>query len=325
MFGGAATSGTPASIQSFAFILLAPIVVSTLFLAFWFLVFLVDRSVSRSLLWQRVKNSLVAVFYVFFLPICHIGFRSLNCTSLVADSQLPEDKHYVWLEDTSVICYEGAHQHLILYFCLPLLFITLVLFPISFLVFLCVHKNLGKTERLRSWGLLFEAYKYKRRCWEFTIFVRKVCLAAVFAFGYHFSIQTQTLVAIGIVVFFLLAHSVTSPYEKPERMLSHMETISLFGVFLVYFAACLVNALDEGNGIIFVVLYVILVLVVLRLFYGLMKHLMRSVDWTLGEFGKDRYYSKPWIIKFCLVCRLRCSFVSTRVQRVFKRWVGCTP
>ena len=323
MFGGAGRSGAPASIQSFVFVLLAPIVVSTLFLTFWLLVFLVDRSFSLSLLWQRAKNSLVAVFYVFFLPVCHTCFRSLSCTSL--ESQTPEEKNYVWLEDTSVICYEGAHQHLLLYFSLPLLLITLVLFPVSFLVFLCIHKNLGKTERLRSWGLLFEAYKYKRRYWEFTIFVRKVCLAAVFAFGYHFSIQTQTLVAIGIVVFFLLAHSVTSPYEKPERMLSHMETISLFGVFLVYFAACLIHALDEGNGVIFVVLCVILILVVLRLFYGLMQHLMRSVDWTLGEFGKDRYYSKPWIVKFCLVCRLRCAFVHTRVHRVLKRWVGCTP
>ena len=191
----------------------APVFVAAFFFAVWLLYFFFDGSVSG--LCQHVKNAFVAVFYISFLPICHTSFRIMNCASI---NLTTEEEEFVWLEDTNVVCYEGDHRKLLYYLCIPLLSLTMIFFPLSFIIFLLFHSNLGKREHLRSWGLLFEAYKYKRRFWELTIFVRKLVLAAVFAFGYHYSIRVQCLMAIGTTVFFLLVHSITSPYEKPERI-----------------------------------------------------------------------------------------------------------
>lgn len=308
----------PPSVRRFSFLLLVPVGIAVLLLMFWLLFSVIDRSLS--IFWQRVKNSFVAVFYISFLPICHTSFRIMNCKSINITAF---EQEYVWLEDTNVVCYEGPHRKLLYYLCIPLLSLTIFFLPLCFVVFLLMHSNLGKKKHLRSWGLIFEAYKYKRRFWELVIFVRKILLAAIFAFGYHYSIRVQCLMAIGTTVFFLLAHSITSPYEKPERMLTHMETVSLFGSFIVYFTACLIHSLDSGHDVIYVLLCVVLLLILLRLLAGLFEHLTRTIDWTLGEFGREADYSKPWIVKAWIVCGLRCSFVRTRVHRAYKRWASC--
>lgn len=306
------TAEWPSSVRCFAFLLLIPITVTLILLIFALVCSLFERSLT--VLSQRIKNALVAVLYVSFLPICHTSFRIMNCTAYEGE--------YLWVEDTDVICYRGAHAKLLYYLCVPLMGITVIVFPSCFMAFLLTHTQLGRTEHLRSWGLLFEAYKYKRRFWELTIFTRKFLLSAIFAFGYHYRLRVQCLMAIGVTVFFLLAHSITSPYEKPERMLAHMETLSLFGSFVVYFGACLVSAVPSGHEAICIILLVVMVLVILRLLAGLLEHVTRMIDWTLREFGRNEYYSKPWISRFWEVCRLKCSFVTTRVQRVVKRWTS---
>lgn len=296
--------------------LIAPILLAALLLCIWLFVFIFDRSFK--IFQQHIKNAWVALFYVSFLPISHTCFRILNCTSIPFT---PEEK-YVWAEDTDVICYEGAHRKLLFALCIPLMVLVMVIFPCSFLVFLTFHRNLGKTGHLRSWGLLFEAYKYKRRAWEFMIFARKLLLAAIFAFSYQYSLRVQCLMAIGVTVLALLAHSIFSPYEKSERMLAHMETLSLFGSFTVYFIACLLHAWDEGFDVICYVLSGLLILVVLRLIGGVFEHVSRNIDWTLGEYGKEAYYRKPWLQKLFLVYRLKFAFLIAFIQRCMKRCNG---
>eukprot|EP00210_Caulerpa_lentillifera_P005465 g5226.t1 len=313
-------NGIPASLKARVFILVMPVGLALVLVSLWILLSVfVDRSLS--VLWQRIKNTFVAIFYFTFLPITHTCFKLLQCES-VDGNEIDDDAQF-WIEDTELECWRGSHMNAVYYICIPLLVIVSVGLPFSFMVFLLSHKTLGKTERLRTWGLLYEAYKYKRRYWELLVFTRKTLLALIFGFGYHFSIELQSLGAMGVCICFLVIHAIASPYEKSEKRLDRMEVLSLFGSIIVFFFASLINALDDRYQILFIMFIIITCLVMFQLLVGLWIHLVRSVDWTLADFGRNQDHSKPFMKKLAIVVGLRASDIFSRIQGFFRNCLGC--
>lgn len=309
----------PASLKAQIFVLGIPVILALILVWFWILLSIfVERSFS--VLWQRIQNTFVAVFYFAFLPVTHTCLRTLQCESVEVG---PGSEEAVWIEDTQVECWKDSHLNVVYFIIIPMLVVVSLGLPLTFSVFLMRHKSLGKTERLRTWGLLYEAYKYKRRYWELMVFFRKTLLALIFGFGYHFSVRVQSLSAMGVCICFLVIHAIASPYEKFEKRLDRMEVLSLFGSISVFFFASLINALQDRYQTLFILFIVFCAFIVLQLLLGLWIHVVRSVDWALADFGRENDYSKPFIKKLAIVVSLSVSRICSRTEGICKNFVGC--
>ncbi len=175
---------------------------------------------------------IVVVILVFifqaFSTVTGAFMVAVNCISvdgdLDRDQELEhhENERYaiesmsrVWIEDTSLYCYQG--EHLVtgmaggIGLCCSLLFVIWIS--------LWIHANRTRWQDpvfIKRYGFLYSSYKQEGfgPYWESVVFLRKGLIQAAVAFAIRLGSNLQSIIALGVLLLAFVAHWITRPFTE---------------------------------------------------------------------------------------------------------------
>lgn len=216
----------------------------------------------------------------------HRALRMFSCTQVLNPSS--NELTSVWLEDTDIICYDQAHRNLSYILGIFILSLISLIYPIIVFIASYNRENLRTVAGFRQYAFLTNAYKNNTRCWESLIFIRKLGIGAIVAFGYNLGPDLQAILASGLLATSLLIHLLSSPYKKSASIISNMETVSLFGSFIAFYSVAIADnprISHKDQQALFLTLSIILIIIFLYLLSQTLNQLSASLSWSLSKMG----------------------------------------
>eukprot|EP00210_Caulerpa_lentillifera_P004272 g4075.t1 len=184
------------------------------------------RSTTRSVTGSWRTGIIVIVIvtvYFSFIDVVRELFRTINCIH-VDDSRsmdsMDEYESYavetdgaVWVEDTHLKCFKGAHRGTGISGILGLVLAFIV--TASIIIRLPINREHRKDPQFiaRYW-FLYQGYRMEWYTfgWEAVILTRKAFVAAVIVFAVHMGPNLQATLCVAILLFALMIHSLFRPF-----------------------------------------------------------------------------------------------------------------
>ena len=126
-----------------------------------------------------------------------------------------ESMSRVWIEDTSLYCFQG--EHLVtgmaggIGLCCSLLFVIWIS--------LWIHANRTRWQDpvfIKRYGFLYSSYRPEGLgpYWESVVFLRKGLIQAAVAFAIRLGSNLQSIIALGVLLLAFVAHWITKPFTE---------------------------------------------------------------------------------------------------------------
>eukprot|EP00210_Caulerpa_lentillifera_P005960 g5695.t1 len=224
-----------------------------------------DRSLIVNILKSRLdfKNLrrtviiqvLVGLFFAYD-TVSEMLMRIVSCVSLdVIPENLESASNVVerygayaiaresyWAEDTRHVCWKGTHGWVAGVLGIPGLVLFTFSLPILLAAFLMYKRSaevVMEPEFLNTYGFVFQSYRVKFVYWESVVMLRKASMAAVIVYSYDLGPNLQAAVALGILIFSLLAQFLAQPFKY--NSLNVLESLSLLASIFVFYAGVIFN------------------------------------------------------------------------------------
>lgn len=236
-------SSVPIAIRRTFISLLVPLGYMLFFCILWLTVTVVKKRDSEFFR-THVLVSVIVVVYVFYTGITKRVMRTLHRVDLddPYSSEFSIATKSYWADDTSILFLKGSHAYLVGLLGIPMLLVFSIGFPLLLSFELWMNKEHRNSRHFAStYGFLYRAYQERFVYWEMVVLARKAMLVAVVVFAYDLGGNLQGILALMVLVFAMVLHLCTMPYDKPVDRLNQRETLSLCGSTFTYFVGILFN------------------------------------------------------------------------------------
>jgi len=188
--------------------------------------------------YDTVTEMLMRLVNCIYLDKKHISDdNSSNPIIIQYYGQYANATEIYWAEDTRHVCWEGSHGVAAGVLGVPGLIIVTFGMPLALTLFLMYKRKMGvvlEPECLNMYGFVYQSYQGKFVFWEAIIMLRKACMAAVIVFAYGLGPNLQAAIALGILIFALLAQFLASPYKFVS--LNVLESLSLLASIFIFYS-----------------------------------------------------------------------------------------
>ena len=280
--------------------------------------------------------SIVSV-YISYIDIVRELLRAVNCMKVDPATEYVDSDHpylryaiepvkFIWVEDTSIVCFEASH--------LPLSIVGFagLFFAFSGVLCIVIWLPLNKSRKTdtvfvsRYW-FLYQAYRkeWYRASWESVILTRKAMIAAVVVFSVHLEPRLQATMCAGILVLAQALQCFLAPFKTFEdsnnvpdytgwlfRMihmpklttkwiqinnridLNALESASLISSCLVFFAAVIIlepSSSGAGRSVMVSFAFAVNVLYLIYILYRLYAGLHIIIDQILSSDNPSLSFS----------------------------------
>eukprot|EP00803_Ostreobium_quekettii_P008782 evm.model.scf_90.3 EVM.evm.TU.scf_90.3 scf_90:126096-131812(+) len=284
------------------------------------------KTQSREHVRRNWSVSAMAVLYVSYIQMARNVVKILDCTD--ADrGEIGAPEHAValakyWTEDTDVECFEGSHLGIFLGLAVPLLFFVIAGMPL-FLFLLAKWRQgggSGEGKLLESYDFLTKSYKEKFQYWEVFVLLRKASLAVITVFSYSLGPNLQVTLALVVMFISISGQLLVMPFVTDK--LNWMETASLVGSSVAFFAGLVFNDPNTSDGGAIAV-SVCLILSFVGVLAYLLSELIREL-WKLLVKAVDRIVEKDRIAVSSSDSTMKklTLVVSFKLQAAFKQISG---
>jgi hypothetical protein len=139
---------------------------------------------------HRAKRGVIFTISVFYMNLCELGFRSINCIIIV-------DGNHVLPDDPSIICGDPA-LHLPVMFPGILVILFVVAFPVLLFWWLWKHRDVLQSDESiqKDYGFIYDAFKETRSMF----WIGEISMAMVLASMYVFLQERRTIGSIVVIV-----------------------------------------------------------------------------------------------------------------------------
>lgn len=239
--------------------LFLPFVLLALLCAYWYRKCRHDSC----LLKRRLILSVLIVLYISYIGLARRLLSVLYCIRIHDGQTLDHSANELrWSQDTSVVCYEGAHAILFGLLTVPMILAVLFAFPlISGTLLIQARKKelLGTVTLKETFGFMFQAYKEKYIFWDCVILLRKAALALIAIFGWSLGGNMQGLIAVCILMVALYMQQCFKPFNESFDSLNSGESVSLLLSLVTFLSGVFLNdpSISQGGRIFFSILVII--------------------------------------------------------------------
>lgn len=184
-------------------------------------------SVIRSWRTGVIVITIVAVYF-FFIDVVRELLITVNCiqvdegassvTTSPYESFAIETEGSVWVQDTKVKCFEGAH------IAVGIAGIFGLILSVAFVVFIVLWLPLNTESRkneqfIARYWYLYQGYRMEWYTfgWEAAVLTRKALVAAVIVFSVHLGPSLQAALCCGILVTALMIQTILKPFTEDEE------------------------------------------------------------------------------------------------------------
>jgi len=221
-----------------------------------------SRSDPASLKRRVIIGIIVGLFFAYD-TVSEMLMRIVSCVSL---DDVPDDPeatsnilqrygHYsiardaYWAEDTRHVCWEGNHGIVAGVLGIPGLVIFTFGLPIMLAAFL-MYKRWQEVVLdptfLNTYGFVYQSYRLQFVFWESIVMLRKASMAAVIVYSYDLGPNLQSAIALGILIFALLAQFLAHPFKY--NSLNVLESLSLLASIFVFYAGVIFKDPNTSYG-----------------------------------------------------------------------------
>lgn len=207
-----------------------PAIVIAILAIYWGFRSIIRHEGDGSYFWKRLLLTVITTMYIVYFDFTQVAVRVFSCVA-VYDNIHPLSDSFtrVWTGDTSIECYKGTHAILI-GIALVVLSLVSICFPLACSFALLVKKDELHTSR--SWAhdtlsFLCGPFKTKYVYWECVTMIKKALLSIIIVFSYYLGKQTQGLLILLVLGFFLYLHLICYPYDDKFNSLNYYEGGSL--------------------------------------------------------------------------------------------------
>ena len=238
---------------------LFPLVLTALYILVNHIKHIDDKDNARR---RAIIGFIVGIFFAYD-TITEMLMRIVNCVSLddpnledpdapltiqrYADYATARDSY--WAEDTQHVCWEGSHGLVAGILGIPGLLIITAGIPIGLALFLLYKRHRGvvlEPQCLNTYGFVYQSYQAKFVFWESIIMLRKVSMAAVIVYAYDLGPNLQSAIALGILIFALLAQFLAQPYKYAS--LNLLESLSLLASIFIFYSGVVFRDPNTSYG-----------------------------------------------------------------------------
>jgi len=184
-------------------------------------------SVIRSWRTGVIVITIVAVYF-FFIDVVRELLITVNCTQMNEASSSGSTSPYesfaietddsVWVQDTKVKCFKGAH------IAVGIAGIFGLILSVAFVVFIVLWLPLNTESRknehfIARYWYLYQGYRMEWYTfgWEAAVLTRKALVAAVIVFSVHLGPNLQAALCCGILVTALMVQTILKPFTEEEE------------------------------------------------------------------------------------------------------------
>eukprot|EP00210_Caulerpa_lentillifera_P007389 g7062.t1 len=209
-----------------------------------------SRSDPKNLKRRMIIGIIVGLFFAYD-TVSEMFMRIVSCISLDDVSEDPDATSNVlqrygrysiaresyWAEDTRHVCWKGSHAVVAGVLGVPGLVIFtfgLPIFLAGFLMYKRRQELVLDPEFLDTFGFVYQSYRVKFVLWESIVMLRKASMAAVIVYSYDLGPNLQSAIALGILIFALLAQFLAQPFKY--NSLNVLESLSLLASIFVFYA-----------------------------------------------------------------------------------------
>lgn len=214
-----------------------PTILIAILATFWGYRSVLIHGSDRSYFLRRFLLTVITTIYIVYFDLTQISFKVFNCVE-VHNNVYPFAKSStrVWTTDTLIECYNGPHNVLTGIALVVMIFISFG-FPLFCFIGLSTRRNERTTSNTwahNAFNFLCGPYKQKFIYWECVIMFKKAILSIIIAFSYSMDNQSQGLLLLIVLVFFLYTHVLCYPYDKRYHSLNYYESGSLLVSCVTY-------------------------------------------------------------------------------------------
>ena len=315
----------PRSAMPTVFNIMVPMLVSSLYYIFWFIVFQYTKE-TISFLAKRCILSFMVVSYLSYITITETAINVLSCIDVYDSLELGSNAtHAYWAVDTSLRCYEGSHAVLVALIGWPVLVFFSFGFPAGLAALLVLERKRHSMENewlFEATGFMYRAYKTEYVYWEWVIILRKAILAVVAVFSYELGGNLQGVLGVSVLVFSLYFQTICQPYDNDFAVLNQYEGLSLLICSLTFVSGLFFN--DERTSD---TARIILTIVLFSAHLGMFVFFFVVLIKAAAEFSKavleaeliDYNSEKGWFHVILVFLRSRCPIW---LVLLFKRMMG---
>lgn len=212
---------------------------------------------------RRVIIGFIVGIFFAYDAVTEMLMRIVNCISLddpdLDDPEAPliiqrygmfaTARDQYWAEDTQHVCWEGAHGIAAGVLGIPGLITVTFGIPIALALFLLYKRYIGvvlEPECLNTYGFVYQSYQPSFVYWESVIMVRKASMAAVIVYAYDLGPNLQSAIALGILIFSLLAQFLAQPFKY--RSLNVLESLSLLASIFIFYSGVVFRDPNTSYG-----------------------------------------------------------------------------
>lgn len=226
---------------------LLPVLVASASVTFWCGMYYFSRK--TSIFSKELVSTVVISFFLLHPSLTKEYFSIFSCKEIEGD---------LWLNSNlDIKCFDSTHVKYSVSVALPAILVWVLGVPTLILAYLTkMRRRLAEIELKLRFGFFYNGFRRSHFYWEFLIVYRKISIICIAVFVSNYSIPSQALTILLVLLIFLSLQYWQRPYTTTT--LNNVEVIAILAATTTIFCGLYYLTDDIGEGVKIVLLIVIM-------------------------------------------------------------------